>query len=163
MVSWSESSNNSIKKCPFLSRLASSTCHIDNGKRSRIQYGIEIIARVSTWSSASRTHHRSVLELKRTKKDILRFCFAGAWIITGGMNMNVMKLIGEIVQSNPDRLRPIHLIVIRTFLCLFLSRPNHHPRELQHGVVSPIMKNLMYKVQWYIIRSHTVVDEVKHH
>jgi len=35
----------------------------------------------------------------------------GAWIITGGMNTGIMKLVGEIVQINPDRSRPIHLIV----------------------------------------------------
>lgn len=37
--------------------------------------------------------------------------FVGAWIITGGMNTGIMKLVGEIVQINPDRSRPIHLIV----------------------------------------------------
>ncbi len=37
--------------------------------------------------------------------------FKGAWIITGGMNTGIMKLVGEIVQINPDRSRPIHLIV----------------------------------------------------
>jgi hypothetical protein len=35
----------------------------------------------------------------------------GAWIITGGMNTGIMKLVGEIVQINTDRSRPIHLIV----------------------------------------------------
>ena len=39
------------------------------------------------------------------------FGILGAWIITGGMNTGIMKLVGEIVQINPDRSRPIHLIV----------------------------------------------------
>jgi hypothetical protein len=37
--------------------------------------------------------------------------FLGAWIITGGMNTGIMKLVGEIVQLHTDRSRPIHLIV----------------------------------------------------
>ncbi len=41
----------------------------------------------------------------------LKLSLKGAWIITGGMNTGIMKLVGEIVQINPDRLRPIHLIV----------------------------------------------------
>ncbi|CAF4258257.1 unnamed protein product, partial [Rotaria sordida] len=39
-----------------------------------------------------------------------------AWIITGGMNTGIMKLVGEIVQINPNRHRPIHLIVNLIFL-----------------------------------------------
>ncbi|CAF0789998.1 unnamed protein product [Adineta ricciae] len=42
----------------------------------------------------------------------------GAWIITGGMNTGIMKLVGEIVQINPDRFRPIHLIGIATWGCV---------------------------------------------
>ncbi|CAF1256388.1 unnamed protein product [Adineta steineri] len=42
----------------------------------------------------------------------------GAWIITGGMNTGIMKLVGEIVQINPDRSRPIHLIGIATWGCV---------------------------------------------
>jgi hypothetical protein len=43
---------------------------------------------------------------------MILFCsFAGAWIITGGMNTGIMKLVGDIIQINPDRSRPIHLIV----------------------------------------------------
>ncbi|CAF1186955.1 unnamed protein product [Rotaria sordida] len=42
----------------------------------------------------------------------------GAWIITGGMNTGIMKLVGEIVQVNPDRSRPIHLIGIATWGCV---------------------------------------------
>jgi hypothetical protein len=42
--------------------------------------------------------------------------FEGAWIITGGMNTGIMKLVGEIIQINPDRSRPIHLIVNLFFL-----------------------------------------------
>jgi SLOG in TRPM len=44
-------------------------------------------------------------------KDLFIFSFKGAWIITGGMNRGIMKLVGEIIQINPDRSRPIHLIV----------------------------------------------------
>jgi hypothetical protein len=40
-----------------------------------------------------------------------QFYLSGAWIITGGMNTGIMKLVGEIIQINPDRSRPIHLIV----------------------------------------------------
>ncbi|CAM4802278.1 unnamed protein product [Rotaria magnacalcarata] len=42
----------------------------------------------------------------------------GAWIITGGMNRGIMKLVGEIVQTNPNRSRPIHLIGIATWGCV---------------------------------------------
>ncbi|CAF3772040.1 unnamed protein product [Rotaria sordida] len=42
----------------------------------------------------------------------------GAWIITGGMNTGIMKLVGEIVQINPNRHRPIHLIGIATWGCV---------------------------------------------
>ncbi|CAF1369223.1 unnamed protein product, partial [Rotaria sordida] len=42
----------------------------------------------------------------------------GAWIITGGMNTGIMKLVGEIVQTNPNRYRPIHLIGIATWGCV---------------------------------------------
>ncbi|CAF1365162.1 unnamed protein product, partial [Rotaria sordida] len=42
----------------------------------------------------------------------------GAWIITGGMNTGIMKLVGEIVQINPDRSRPIPLIGIATWGCV---------------------------------------------
>ncbi|CAF4998671.1 unnamed protein product, partial [Rotaria sp. Silwood1] len=41
-----------------------------------------------------------------------------AWIITGGTNTGIMKLVGEIVQQNPDRSRPIHLIGIATWGCV---------------------------------------------
>ncbi len=47
------------------------------------------------------------------------FSLKGAWIITGGMNTGIMKLVGEIVQINPDRSRPIHLIV-NEILSIFL-------------------------------------------
>ena len=40
------------------------------------------------------------------------FCLClGAWIITGGMNTGVMKLVGDSLQLNQDRSRPVHLIV----------------------------------------------------
>ncbi|CAF5026489.1 unnamed protein product, partial [Rotaria magnacalcarata] len=39
-------------------------------------------------------------------------------IITGGMNTGIMKLVGEIVQINPDRSRPIPLIGIGTWGCV---------------------------------------------
>ncbi|CAF4435607.1 unnamed protein product [Rotaria sp. Silwood2] len=42
----------------------------------------------------------------------------GAWIITGGMNTGIMKLVGEIVQIYPSRCRPIHLIDISTWGCV---------------------------------------------
>ncbi|CAF3941979.1 unnamed protein product [Rotaria sp. Silwood2] len=42
----------------------------------------------------------------------------GAWIITGGMNTGIMKLVGEIVQIYPSRCRPIHLIGISTWGCI---------------------------------------------
>ena len=51
--------------------------------------------------------------MRRIKK--LDLFFTGAWIITGGMNTGIMKLVGDIVQINPDRFRPIHLIVKRSF------------------------------------------------
>ena len=44
--------------------------------------------------------------------------FIGAWIITGGLNVGIMKLVGEIVQINPDRSRPIHLIGIAPWGCV---------------------------------------------
>ncbi|CAM4879980.1 unnamed protein product [Rotaria socialis] len=34
----------------------------------------------------------------------------GAWIITGGMNTGIMKLVGDIVPTNPNNSRPIHII-----------------------------------------------------
>ncbi|CAF3786458.1 unnamed protein product [Rotaria sp. Silwood1] len=42
----------------------------------------------------------------------------GAWIITGGMNAGIMKLVGEIVDMNPSHSRPIHLIGIATWGCV---------------------------------------------
>ena len=33
------------------------------------------------------------------------------WIITAGVNTTITKLIGEIIRTNPDPSRPIHLIV----------------------------------------------------
>ncbi|CAF0898920.1 unnamed protein product [Rotaria sordida] len=48
-----------------------------------------------------RAFRRGLLKVART---------TGAWIITGGMNTGIMKLVGEIVQINPDRFRPIPLI-----------------------------------------------------
>ncbi|CAF2960103.1 unnamed protein product [Rotaria sp. Silwood2] len=42
----------------------------------------------------------------------------GAWIVTGGMNTGIMKLVGEIIQINPDRSRPIPLIGIATWGCV---------------------------------------------
>ncbi|CAF5141419.1 unnamed protein product, partial [Rotaria sp. Silwood1] len=41
-----------------------------------------------------------------------------AWIVTGGMNTGIMKLVGEIIQINPDRSRPIPLIGIATWGCV---------------------------------------------
>lgn len=65
-----------------------------------------------------RAFRRGLLKVARTtgnrkssNQSILRLEFLGAWIITGGMNTGIMKLVGEIVQINPDRSRPIHLIV----------------------------------------------------
>jgi len=37
--------------------------------------------------------------------------FSDVWIITGGVNTSITKLIGEIIRTNPDPSRPIHLIV----------------------------------------------------
>ncbi|CAF3840513.1 unnamed protein product [Adineta steineri] len=56
-----------------------------------------------------RAFRRGLLKVART---------TGAWIITGGMNTGIMKLVGEIVQINPDRSRPIHLIGIATWGCV---------------------------------------------
>ncbi|CAF3667461.1 unnamed protein product [Rotaria sp. Silwood1] len=42
----------------------------------------------------------------------------GAWIITGGMNTGIMKLVGEIVEMNPSRCRRIHLFGIATWGCV---------------------------------------------
>ena len=51
------------------------------------------------------------MSLKK-KKNIFFYCLIlGAWIITGGMNTGIMKLVGEIIQINPVRSRPIPLIV----------------------------------------------------
>jgi hypothetical protein len=49
---------------------------------------------------------------------VLTVSLQGAWIITGGMNTGIMKLVGEIVQINPDRSRPIHLIVTKIFFII---------------------------------------------
>ncbi|CAF2820712.1 unnamed protein product [Rotaria sp. Silwood2] len=38
-----------------------------------------------------------------------------AWIIIGGMNTGIMKLVGKIAQINPDPSRPISLIGIATW------------------------------------------------
>ncbi|CAF3539975.1 unnamed protein product [Rotaria socialis] len=56
-----------------------------------------------------RAFRRGLLKVART---------TGAWIITGGMNTGIMKLVGEIVQINPDRSRPIPLIGIGTWGCV---------------------------------------------
>ncbi|CAF5003002.1 unnamed protein product [Rotaria sp. Silwood1] len=56
-----------------------------------------------------RAFRRGLLKVART---------TGAWIITGGMNTGIMKLVGEIVQINPDRSRPIPLIGIATWGCV---------------------------------------------
>ncbi|CAF0905041.1 unnamed protein product [Rotaria sordida] len=56
-----------------------------------------------------RAFRRGLLKVART---------TGAWIITGGMNTGIMKLVGEIVQINPDRFRPIPLIGIATWGCV---------------------------------------------
>ncbi|CAF1157757.1 unnamed protein product [Rotaria sp. Silwood1] len=53
-----------------------------------------------------RPFRRGLLKVART---------TGAWIITGGMNTGIMKLVGEIVQINPDPSRPIPLIGIATW------------------------------------------------
>ncbi|CAF4619850.1 unnamed protein product [Rotaria sp. Silwood1] len=37
------------------------------------------------------------------------------WIITDGINTSITKLIGEIIRTNPDSSRPIHLIGIATW------------------------------------------------
>ncbi|CAF2112637.1 unnamed protein product [Rotaria magnacalcarata] len=42
----------------------------------------------------------------------------GAWIITGGMNTGIMKLVGDIVPTNPHNSRPIHIIGIATWGCV---------------------------------------------
>ncbi|CAF4102270.1 unnamed protein product, partial [Rotaria magnacalcarata] len=41
-----------------------------------------------------------------------------AWIITGGMNTGIMKLVGDIVPTNPHNSRPIHIIGIATWGCV---------------------------------------------
>ncbi|CAF3718951.1 unnamed protein product [Rotaria sp. Silwood1] len=56
-----------------------------------------------------RAFQRGLLKVART---------TGAWIITGGMNRGIMKLVGEIVETNPDRSRPIQLIGIATWGCV---------------------------------------------
>ncbi|UJR07492.1 hypothetical protein I4U23_011781 [Adineta vaga] len=40
------------------------------------------------------------------------------WIITGGVNTSITKLIGEIIRTNPDPSRPIHLIGIAPWGCI---------------------------------------------
>ena len=42
------------------------------------------------------------------------FIHSDVWIITGGVNTSITKLIGEIIRTNPEPSRPIHLIVSRT-------------------------------------------------
>lgn len=47
------------------------------------------------------------------------FClFLDVWIITGGVNTSITKLIGEIIRTNPDPSRPIHLIGIAPWGCI---------------------------------------------
>ncbi|CAF1272530.1 unnamed protein product [Adineta steineri] len=40
------------------------------------------------------------------------------WIITGGVNTSITKLIGEIIRTNPDQSRPVHLIGIAPWGCV---------------------------------------------
>ncbi|CAF1459500.1 unnamed protein product, partial [Rotaria sordida] len=40
------------------------------------------------------------------------------WIITGGVNTSITKLIGEIIRTNPDPSHPIHLIGIAPWGCI---------------------------------------------
>jgi len=51
------------------------------------------------------------MSLKKKKNIFFYYLILGAWIITGGMNTGIMKLVGEIIQINPVRSRPIPLIV----------------------------------------------------
>ncbi|CAF1410497.1 unnamed protein product, partial [Rotaria sordida] len=69
-----------------------------------------------------RAFRRGLLKVART---------TGAWIITGGMNRGIMKLVGEITQTNPDRSRPIHLIGIATWGCV----SNFQKLDVQGSIV----------------------------
>jgi hypothetical protein len=41
----------------------------------------------------------------------MRFPIADVWLISAGTNSRVAKFFGEIVRTNPDPTRPIHMIV----------------------------------------------------
>ncbi|CAF2820727.1 unnamed protein product [Rotaria sp. Silwood2] len=54
--------------------------------------------------------------IRQFRRDLLKVAqTTGTWIITGGMDTGIMKLVGEIVQINPDPSRPIPLIGIATW------------------------------------------------
>jgi transient receptor potential cation channel subfamily M member 2 len=63
---------------------------------------------------------RGLLKVVRTtglmneQSEVFLSTLVGAWVITGGMNTGIMKLVGETIQMNPDRTRPIRLIVSGT-------------------------------------------------
>ena len=83
----------------------------------------------------------------------------GAWIITGGMNTGIMKLVGEIVQINPDRSRPIHLIV---------SGPHERDwhlaslfRALERGAVYLDFNSWMSMGPMFTMPSHAAIRRAK--
>ena len=112
--------------------LASVTCNFCDRWCKRVQYEAKAITSISTRSPQSRSNNwydklvifyllflfvriSNVWEKQSLHSVHLFFhSILGAWIITGGMNTGIMKLVGEIVQINPDRSRPIHLIVSQT-------------------------------------------------
>jgi hypothetical protein len=51
------------------------------------------------------------------------------------MNTGIMKLVGEIIQINPNRSRPIHLIVCEIFKIEYLGFKKTNNRVLVLGVV----------------------------
>jgi hypothetical protein len=68
-------------------------------------------------SKLFRTLRQGLLKVAKTTGRILSkiskliFFSSDVWIITGGVNTSITKLIGEIIRTNPEPSRPIHLIV----------------------------------------------------
>lgn len=75
------------------------------------------------------------------------------------MNTGIMKLVGEIVQINPDRSRPIHLIVSRS--------DERHPylvyvyRVLERGAVCLGFNSWTFTEPMFTMPSHAAIRRAK--
>ncbi|CAF4343328.1 unnamed protein product [Rotaria sp. Silwood2] len=78
--------------------------------------------------------------IRQFRRDLLKVAqTTGTWIITGGMDTGIMKLVGEIVQINPDPSRSIPLIGIATWGYVF----GHEQLDAQgiHAYYSKFLSN----------------------